>query len=183
MGFLKKVLSTFVLLFLTFHSNLFAASDAVIQRDANGNAVAVWIDYSDNLILLRANTFVNGSWGSPQTILSDGVNTSAPILGVCAVDSNTTSAVVVWSDTSGENLVLYSSMLPSSSGSWTSVNQVPFGPTENINHDYRLLTSTDGTVVLVYSTYDTASSDHSVKATTSIIDSSNTWTTPESISG
>lgn len=179
----KALFGCLALLFLAFHSNTFAALTPIMERDANGNAVAVWLDYFESNILIRANTFINGSWGSPQTILSTGVNTGTPVLDVNAVDSSTISAVVVWADLSDEKTVLFSSMLPSSSGSWTSVNQVPFGTTENVNSDYRLQTFSDGSVVLIYSTYDTSSLDQPIKATKSTIDSSNTWTTPEVISG
>lgn len=183
MKFCKKTLFGCLTLFVVaFHLNTFAALNPVMKKDANGNAVAVWIDYSGNDVLIRANTFISGSWGSPQTIFSNGVNTGTPKLEVVAVDSTTTSAVVVWSDVSGGNTVLFSAMLPSSSGSWTSVDQIPLGPTENVNSDYRLDTSSDGSALLVYSTYDTSSSAQPIKATASTIDSSNTWTTPEDIS-
>lgn len=158
--------------------------DPLFERDSNGNAVAVWEDVTSGSTSIRANTFVSGSWGTSQTIMSGGTITDFVIIGVNAVGGDI-SAVVVWTDDSGlsdGNIVLYSSMLTSASSTWTSPNKIPSNTNETVNSDFSLRVHSDGTVVLIYTSMDTVTFDQDVKATTSTINGSNTWTTPVIIS-
>jgi len=180
-----QVLSIATICLLSVSETAFAAiaEQPTFARDSNGNAVAVWIDLTASTISINANTYVDGSWGIPQNITSGGINTQLPVLGVSAVGSDDISAIVIWADNdSSSNTTLYSSMLPSASGSWTAVNEITKGVDETVSTNYSVQVSNDGTALIVYTLYNTSTFQKQINVITTIIDSSNTLGSPTVIS-
>jgi hypothetical protein len=181
MGSLKnRLLSSFAALFVLTTSVCFASGTPALGLNAEGYAVGVWQTYTFSGTVIQANIFDTSSWGNPLTISSSIQLATDPHV---AVKSNGTdiAAVAIWSELNGSVTSVYASMLASISAGWSTIAQVSSNA-EDVLQTLNINLNDSGVVMLTWSSMDSIGNQY-IRTATSVLDSSNSWSSPLTISG
>ncbi len=96
------------------------AYDPQVSTDSLGNAVAVWFQFDGSYYSVQSASLPRGgSWTSPATLSSVGVDGITPVIGVDGLGN----AYAAWNEFDGVNYSIQFSSLPFR-GSWTSATQL-----------------------------------------------------------
>lgn len=161
----------------------FASDGPRFDMASNGKAAAAWISYVSGGVVVQASYKVGTSWSDPEPISDvNSVSIDYPIIRVISNGTSDVSAVVVWTAYNGTVTALYGAILPSSSNGWTNPRQISSNDENVVNPQFDLRVNENGDAIAVWSSYDSLNNQY-VRSSTSQVDATNVWTTPEYVSG
>lgn len=167
---------------------VFAHDSPSMAVDKNGNTVIVWEGSTFNGSLVYARVVDSaGNWGSVETISSTtGPRANTGGLPVVAIidDGLDGRAVAIWNENDGNLVYLVGAMLPSISGSWTTVAQISAND-ETLSSQYLIAVepgiATDPIAKTTYVSFDQFGTSF-VRYADAFVNSSNAWNTPVTVS-
>lgn len=157
---------------------VFASEKPAMDMDTNGNAVSVWQTTTFGGSIVQASVLVSGTWGSPVSISSSST-AAEPKVMVIASGNDIINAVAVWTQIENELTTLFAAMYVNEA--WTNPAQVSEN-TEDVVTPFILRFNTNGNILLTWSSFDSMSNQY-IRSSSAQIGSSNSWNTPETISG
>lgn len=166
----------------------FAHDSPSMAVDSNGNTVIVWETSTFNGSIVLAQTVDSaGNWGALTTISStSGPRADTGGLPVVAIveDGSDARAVAIWNENDGNIVYLVGAMLPSISGSWTANTPIS-GNSESLSSQYLISVETgigfDPIAKTTYVSFDQFGNSY-VRYADAFVNSSNSWSTPVTVS-